>query len=194
MAIDPHHLTGLSVRSGGLTAAPPSRTPAIVLGVGFGALIYAAVFFFLLQWHHMRSADVNPNTATGLEDNLRADGAFVLVAIIVVIIGAYMLLHAWAKRREPPTPISFAGLMVFGWGLFNLVEALVDHHLLNVHHVRDDVADSVGWDVGFIVFAVLQLLAGYWLYRYGLRRVGSAKQARLVLPPLNQPAPQEPQQ
>src|SRR3954453_12586778 len=85
MAIDPHHLTGLSVRSGGLTAAPPSRTPAIVLGVGLGALIYASVFFFLLQWHYMRSADVNPNTATGLEDNLRADGAFVLVAIIVVI-------------------------------------------------------------------------------------------------------------
>jgi uncharacterized membrane protein len=165
-----------------------------VLGVGLGALIYAAMFFSLLQWHHMRSADVSQNTAAGLEDNMRADGVFVLVGVIVVIIGAYMMLHAWLKRREPATPVSFAGLMLFGWGLFNLVEGLVDHHLLKLHHVRDDVADSLGWDIGFLVFAVLQVLAGYWLYRFGLRRVGSAKQPRLVLPPLNQPASQEPQQ
>jgi uncharacterized membrane protein len=27
--------------------------------------------------------------------------------------------------------------MILGWGLFNLVEGVIDHHLLNIHHVRD---------------------------------------------------------
>ena len=27
--------------------------------------------------------------------------------------------------------------MTFGWGLFNLVEGIIDHHVLEIHHVRD---------------------------------------------------------
>jgi uncharacterized membrane protein len=27
--------------------------------------------------------------------------------------------------------------MLVGWGAFNLVEGIVDHHLLGLHHVRD---------------------------------------------------------
>jgi uncharacterized membrane protein len=27
--------------------------------------------------------------------------------------------------------------MLFGWGAFNLAEGIVDHHLLEIHHVRD---------------------------------------------------------
>jgi uncharacterized membrane protein len=29
------------------------------------------------------------------------------------------------------------GQKIWGWGLFNLVEGVIDHHLLNIRHVRD---------------------------------------------------------
>jgi uncharacterized membrane protein len=47
-----------------------------------------------------------------------------------------------------------------GWGIFNLVEGVVDHHLLTIHHVRDDVADPLWWDLGFLAFGALVLVAG----------------------------------
>jgi len=30
---------------------------------------------------------------------------------------------------------TFFGSMVFGWGVFNVVEGIIDHHILNLHHV-----------------------------------------------------------
>jgi uncharacterized membrane protein len=28
------------------------------------------------------------------------------------------------------------GIMAIGWGIFNIVEGIVDHHILQIHHVR----------------------------------------------------------
>jgi uncharacterized membrane protein len=40
-------------------------------------------------------------------------------------------------------------LLVAGWGFFNVVEGLIDHQLLGVHHVRDDLGAPLSWDIGF---------------------------------------------
>ncbi len=45
--------------------------------------------------------------------------------------------------------------MAMGWGLFNLVEGIVDHHILTIHHVREGVANQWAYDVGFLVFGAL---------------------------------------
>jgi uncharacterized membrane protein len=37
---------------------------------------------------------------------------------------------------------------------------VVDHHLLGVHNVRDDVADPQLWNLGFLAGSVLLLVAG----------------------------------
>ena len=44
---------------------------------------------------------------------------------------------------------------------------VVDHHLLTLHHVRDDVAEPLPWDIGFLVVGALLVLAGASLYRAG---------------------------
>ena len=38
--------------------------------------------------------------------------------------------------RSPPWRLH-VGVLLAGWGGFNLVEGLVDHQLLGIHHVRD---------------------------------------------------------
>ncbi len=52
-----------------------------------------------------------------------------------------------------------------GGGAFNLVEGIVDHHLLTVHHVRDDVANPALWDYGFLAVSAALLLIGLALLR-----------------------------
>ena len=39
--------------------------------------------------------------------------------------------------------------MAFGWGLFNLVEGLINHHLLHLHHVTE-TGDHLLWDLLFL--------------------------------------------
>ena len=38
-----------------------------------------------------------------------------------------------------------------GFGIFNLVVGIIDHHLLGIHHVNETVAREqwIFWDVGF---------------------------------------------
>jgi len=47
-----------------------------------------------------------------------------------------------------------------GWGAFNLVEGIVDHHILTIHHVRDDVGAPLGWDLAFLALGAILVLSG----------------------------------
>jgi uncharacterized membrane protein len=51
-----------------------------------------------------------------------------------------------------------------GWGLFNTVEGLIDHHLLGLHHVRPG-PDALVYDVAFLLWGLAMLLTGAWLLR-----------------------------
>ncbi|MEZ5232813.1 MAG: DUF2243 domain-containing protein [Acidimicrobiales bacterium] len=57
-------------------------------------------------------------------------------------------------------------------GTFNLVEGVVDHHILQLHHVRMaiDVDNAWVWDVGFLVLGALLLATGLWLHGRAVRR------------------------
>ena len=45
------------------------------------------------------------------------------------------------------------------------MEGLIDHHLLTIHHVRDDVSNKLPWDLGFLAVGALLIGLGWWLYR-----------------------------
>ena len=56
--------------------------------------------------------------------------------------------------------------MLVGWGLFNVVEGVVDHHLLTLHHVREGATvNETAWDLGFLAFGVLLIVGGWLLAR-----------------------------
>jgi uncharacterized membrane protein len=61
--------------------------------------------------------------------------------------------------------------MLAGWGLFNLLEGIVDHHLLGLHHVRDDLGAPLSWDLGFLALGVVLVVGGWLLHRSGARGV-----------------------
>lgn len=151
----------------------PSRLPGLLLGLGLGGFIDGIVVHQLLQWHHMVSSVDRwpPTTLAGLEANTVADGLFHAATWILVVAGLIATFVAWRRGRLGP-PLSFHfGLLLAGWGIFNLVEGLVDHHILEVHHVRDDLGAPLEWDIGFLVLGALLLVGGWLWHRTGVRAV-----------------------
>jgi len=58
-----------------------------------------------------------------------------------------------------PSVRGFIGTMLIGWGAFNLVEGIVDHHLLELHHVRDLPAHAPMYDWLFLLVGGVGVLA-----------------------------------
>src|SRR4051812_371184 len=124
--------------------------PAVVLGVGLGGLLDGIVLHQVLQWHHMTSAVDPPTSVEALERNTLADGLFHVAAWIATLAGVLLLWRAGRVAGSHPGPGLLVGGLLVGLGAFNIVEGVVDHLVLGVHHVRD-VPDPFPWDAGFLI-------------------------------------------
>ncbi|PRH80268.1 DUF2243 domain-containing protein [Streptomyces solincola] len=158
-------------------ARPASiRLPGIVLGVGLGGFVDGILLHQILQWHHMLSSTdqdrvgvkfYNPDTVPGLEMNTLWDGLFHTVCWLSVLLGlAILYARVTHHRRRVWTSRVLWGWMFVGWGLFNLVEGLLDHQILAIHHVY--AGDGrLWWDLGFLALGALFVAGGYLLQRGG---------------------------
>jgi uncharacterized membrane protein len=98
-----------------------------------------------------------------MRQNMVWDGWFHVAILVLTTLGMFLLLRD-ARRGAPlPTMAGFTGLLFIGWGTFNLVEGLIDHHLLEIHHVRDMPAHVPAYDWLFLGFGGLALIAVGWL-------------------------------
>lgn len=136
---------------------------AVVLGLGIGGFIDGIVIHQLLGWHHMLSGWYPPDTEENLHLNMIGDGLFHLLCLVLVIIGVVLL-----NRAAPLAARVLWGGLLLGWGLFNLVEGVVDHLVLGVHHVRHG-PQQLAWDLGFLVFGAALVAVGLLLGRSARR-------------------------
>ena len=150
---------------------PPPRTSGLLFGLGLGGFVDGILLHQILQWHHMLS-DVpgrSMTTLAGLEVNTLADGFFHVVTWVFVLAGSVSALSAWRAGRLAPSWRFHFGLVVSGWGAFNLVEGLLDHQVLGVHHVRDDLGGPLSWDLGFLAIGAALVVVGWLVHRAGAR-------------------------
>jgi uncharacterized membrane protein len=144
---------------------PRFTVAGLLLGIGLGGFVDGIVLHQILQWHHMLTSEgcCSATNLAGLEDNTLADGLFHAATWICVAAGLYLLWRetapgkAWSGRQ-------MVGLLLVGWGAFNLVEGLIDHHLLGVHHVRSGDSETL-YDLAFLGFGALLVGAGLALRR-----------------------------
>src|SRR5215207_9190778 len=142
------------------------KTPSVLLGIGLGGFVDGIVLHQMLQWHHLLSDAGEPmTTVAGLEANTLADGFFHTATWLCVAVGSWLMFRAWQERRLAPSWPVQVGLLLVGWGAFNVVEGLVDHQLLGIHHVRDDLGGPLGWDLAFLAFGVALVAVGWGLTR-----------------------------
>ena len=148
-----------------------------MLGLGLGGFIDGIVLHQVLQWHHMGTdygehAAFPATTVRSLEDNTLWDGLFHLSTWIVTFVGVFLLWRALACGHRT-TWKSPTGLILAGWGIFNLVEGLVDHQLLGIHHVRDDRGGPLSWDIGFLIFGAVLIVAGFAIRRADVEQLNT---------------------
>jgi uncharacterized membrane protein len=139
----------------------------VLLGIGLGGFFDGIVFHQLLQWHHLLSsvAAYPVTTVAGLRVNTFWDGVFHAGTYLVMAAGLVLLWRAAARSPTRWPGRWLIGLVLLGWGAFNLVEGLVDHELLGVHHVNETVPRSqwLWWDLGFLIWGAAMLLIGWRL-------------------------------
>lgn len=140
---------------------------SLLLGIGLGGFLDGIVLHQMLQWHNMVSHQLPPVTMENMRINMFWDGAFHLFTWSMSLAGL-ALLWCGAKRGDAlPSTLAFIGLMINGFGLFNLIEGVISHHLLELHHVRE-IADPLAWDLGFLAIGgVGMILLGLILTRAG---------------------------
>jgi uncharacterized membrane protein len=132
------------------------------LGVGLGGFVDGILFHQILQWHHMLTGtgDHPRTTVAGLEANTLADGFFHLATWLFVATATVLTVRTWQRGELAPPWRGHFGMVLAGWGVFDVVEGVIDHQILGIHHVRDDLGGPIGWDLAFLALGVMLLLGG----------------------------------
>lgn len=145
-----------------LPRAPFPTGATLLLGAGLGGFFDGIVLHQVLQWHHIASsAGVPVDTVAGLQRNTFLDGLF-HTATWLMTIGGLALLWRGARRCARLSWAGLIGGVLMGFGLFNLTEGLLNHQLLDLHHVNETVPPEqwLAWDMGFLALGLVLLALG----------------------------------
>ncbi len=126
---------------------------SFILGFGFLGALDGIIFHQILQWHSV----IMDTTRTG---QIVSDGIFHLAVSIALVLGGILL---WLAGK--PTDIAKGVRDVLGWfliggGTFNLVEGIINHHILQIHRVKPDDPNAMMYDLAFLASGVLLILIG----------------------------------
>jgi uncharacterized membrane protein len=141
----------------------PSARAGITLGIGLGGFVDGIVLHQIAGWHNMGSAVLPPTTMEGMRQNMIWDGQFHAAVWVVTLLGVMWMWRDSRAGRPLPAGRVFAGQLILGWGLFNIVEGLIDHHLLELHHVRDLPWHVPSYDWAFLLVGGVGLVVLGWV-------------------------------
>lgn len=154
------------------TNCRPLVAAGVMLGAGLGGFLDGIVFHQILQWHNMLSARLPPDNLLDAKVNMFWDGVFHAGVWLMTVAGVALLFRAGRRADARWHAGLLGGGALLGWGVFNLVEGVIDHHLLKLHHVRDDLPDPAAADLLFLASGLVLVVAGAAWVRHG-RRAGA---------------------
>lgn len=128
---------------------------SFLFGVGMIGMLDGVVFHQILQWHSVyMHAD--------RYHQIMSDGWFHLFVTAIIFLSGIIL---W-KSSPTAKSSTFWGGFLLGAGTFNLLEGILNHHLLSIHHVKPGPNQFV-YDISFDLFAILLAVIGWLLLRKG---------------------------
>jgi uncharacterized membrane protein len=142
----------------------PLVTAGTVLGIGLGGFLDGILFHQIFQLHNMLSAVVPPTSVVNVEFNMVWDGLFHAFTWAATLVGVVLLWRAAPCASEHWAGRTLVGAGFIGWGLFNLVEGLLDHFVLGIHHVVERLGFSA-WDWIFLASGAALVAIGVALVR-----------------------------
>ena len=142
----------------------PLTAAGTVIGIGMGGFVDGILFHQIFQIHNMLSAKIPTDTLVGAKVNMVWDGLFHGVVWIATAIGIAMLWRAVKQADVLLSGKALLGSILLGFGLFNLIEGIIDHHILHLHHVYEVMGQSV-WDYVFLGSGIALISTGWLMIR-----------------------------
>lgn len=137
-------------------AAKKTKWGGFILGLGTMGSLDGVIFHQILQWHSVYMD-------TDKQGKLLSDGLFHVATTILMVIGAYILWKA-DKPYRPYGASYLIGWILIGAGVFNFTEGLINHQILELHHVKPGDPNELAYDLAFLASGLI--LAGIgWLLR-----------------------------
>ncbi|MBD0416846.1 DUF2243 domain-containing protein [Oryzicola mucosus] len=140
----------------------------ILLGLGLGGFFDGIVFHQILQWHHMAtSAGYPAHSLSNLQLNVMLDGLFHAATYIFTVVGLTVLWHSARKQHFKWSARLLIASMLMGFGIFNVVEGTINHHILGLHHVNETVPPDqwIYWDAGFLILGAVLWIGGWRMFK-----------------------------
>ncbi|MBR8830121.1 MAG: DUF2243 domain-containing protein [Chlorogloea purpurea SAG 13.99] len=158
----------MAAEAGNSQQKPNFRTITLsgfLFGLGLGGFFDGVVLHQILQWHHMlTSVGYSDATVAGLKLNTLADGLFHAGTYIFTVSGLVVLWSGLNRGHLSWSSKVFGGSLLMGAGIFNLVEGIINHQILGIHHVKSG-PHELAWDMGFLAVGGLLALIGWSIRR-----------------------------
>lgn len=144
----------------------PLIMAGVILGLGLGGFVDGIVLHQILQWHHMLSSVRPPTTIAQMKLNMVWDGLFDAATWVLTVVGITLLWQAVKRDDVPKSSSVLFGSILIGAGAFDVVEGIIDHQILGIHHVKPG-ANELIWDIGFIALGGILVIVGWMLLQAG---------------------------
>ncbi|MGE6259081.1 DUF2243 domain-containing protein [Heyndrickxia sporothermodurans] len=138
---------------------------AFLLGIGLIGMLDGIIFHQILQWHstYMHTSRFN---------QIVSDGLFHLLVTIVIFFGGLVLWKT--SPNEQSNTVFFSGLF-FGGGIFNFFEGIINHHILQIHHVKPGLYQD-SYDLAFDFVGLAMILIAVIVYNIKRKQITSANE------------------
>jgi uncharacterized membrane protein len=150
----------------------------ILFGLGLGGFFDGIILHQVLQWHHMlTSAGYPADTLHNLKIDTLWDGMFHAATYVFVVAGLAILWRHAQRVHVRWSAKLLIGTILIGFGIFNVVEGVVDHQILGIHHVNETVARDlwIYWDMGFLAWGAGMIIIGWSFKRAGRAATGNTR-------------------
>jgi uncharacterized membrane protein len=141
----------------------PLTTASMVVGIGMGGFVDGIVLHQILQVHEMLSNKISATEYIGKSINMFWDGIFHFFCMAVVLIGIILMWKLLSRKDVDRSGNLFGGGLLLGWGLFNIVEGVIDHQILKLHNVIELAANHNIANFTFLGVSVVMIIIGFLL-------------------------------
>jgi uncharacterized membrane protein len=135
-------------------------TGGILLGVGLAGAFDGIVFHQLLQWHSVYMH-------THRHGQIVSDGLFHAFAVVALAAAAVMLWRAGHPGGLARGKRLLASGVLLGAGGFNVLEGIINHHVLQLHHVKQGDPYELLYDLAYLAVSALIFTYGLSIRRGG---------------------------
>lgn len=131
---------------------------SILLGIGWMGAFDGILFHQLLQWHSVYMD-------THRQGQLISDGLFHTFSVVMMAIGAILLWRAGRPKDVDRGNRLLVSGVLLGAGGFNVIEGIINHHILQIHRVKPGDPNELLYDLLFLASGVLLYSIGMVLRR-----------------------------